>query len=209
MGECHAVRHYAVINCGLQTWTGRGVTLADDPVLIQSPMAAILAAYETHARSAYSVAWRVTRDHDLAAEAVQEAFLCLWRNKAVYTAKRGDVGPFLHTIVHRRAIDLVRNHVRNPRPLGLHLVADQLESVDVTPEDHACRADDFGRARNAVMALPDEQRVPLVLAYYYGLTRSEIAVRLDLPLGTVKSRIMAAKRDLRTVLLAGMRSPSG
>lgn len=170
--------------------------------MAQNYVATILLAYENHAASAYSIARRVTRNHELATEAVQDAFLCLWRTRAAYQTDRGGIGPYLHTIVHRRAVDLVRQDVRRPRPLALHLLAEQLSSSDAGPEEHVCRAEEFDRVRSAVLRLsPDRQR-PLVMAYYDGLTQPEIAGRLGWSLGTVKTRILAAKRDLRRLLAA-------
>ena len=202
--ECHAVRTDAsVIRGPGGTVSGCRVTTVDETPLSEHPVAAILVAYQVHAASAYAVARRVTHDHELAVEAVQEAFLCLWRTHAKYQADRGEIGPYLHTIVRRRAIDLVRQAVRYPRPIALHLVAEQLQPAESGPEDHVCRNDEADKVRAAIDALPPQRRKPLVLAYYGGLTRQEIAWQLGLPLGTVKTRILAAKRQLRTALDEG------
>ena len=128
--------------------------------------------------------------------------MCLWRLQLSYNSPQGDLGPYLHTIVYRRAIDLIRRNLRHSKQLSPELIPQQLESTDAGPEDHACRAEDAERVRSAISTLPLKIRKPLVLAYYYGLRYPEIAAETGVPLGTVKTRITAARRDLRTALIA-------
>ena len=177
--------------------------LADDPALLEDPVTAIVALYRAHAAAAYATAWRVTRDRELAAEAVQDAFLCLWRGQTTYQPDRGEIGIFLRTVVHRRAVDAVRREVRQIKATPLNLCLSDSAAVQSGPEDLVCQGEVSRRVRQALARLPVTQREPLVLAFFCGYTQTQIAARLGLPLGTVKTRIMAGKRELRILLASG------
>lgn len=161
--------------------------------------------YGAHLDGAYLTAWRVTRNHDLALEAVQDALVCLCRGRASYDREKGAFGPWLRTIVHRRAVDLVRAHARHPAPLPIHRLTEQLLATQPGPEEQACQTDESRRVRRAVLSLSSIHRQPLVLAYYEGHTQVEIARMLGIPLGTVKTRTRAGKRELRLLLTVARR----
>jgi RNA polymerase sigma-70 factor (ECF subfamily) len=156
--------------------------------------------YERNATSAYGAALAITRSSRLAEEAVQEAFLTLWRARATYSPERGSVTGWLLTIVRSRALDAMRRTVRRDRPwepLEEHDVADAaLEGAD----DQAVRREERRVVRAALIQLPVEQVTVLGLAYYAGLSQSEIAAHLDVPLGTVKGRIRLGLRRLSAEL---------
>jgi RNA polymerase sigma factor (sigma-70 family) len=157
---------------------------------------ALGALYDRFGRLAYGVAFGVLRDQALAEDAVQEAFLAVWRSARSYREERAKPSTWLLTLVHRRAVDLVRREDRRrAEPL-------------VEPPERAGRAvaeeADLRERRTAVQAalraLPNDQRQALELAYYGGYTQSELAERLGVPLGTVKSRMFAGLRRLRELV---------
>lgn len=158
---------------------------------------ALAELYDRHGRTAYGLAHRVLRDPSLAEDAVQEAFLAVWRGATGYDASRGPAATWILTLVHRRAVDLVRHHERRR--------AEQLpESFEVESEGgtdvEVGRRDDARRIRAAFERLTSAQREVLGLAFYAGLTQSEIADRTGLPIGTVKSRMFTALARLRELL---------
>jgi RNA polymerase sigma factor (sigma-70 family) len=152
--------------------------------------------YDRFGRLAYGLAFRILRDQALAEDAVQDAFLAVWRSAEAYKRERAKPSTWILTVVHRRAVDLVR---REERRRG--------EPLEAAPEPTSGPADEdvtLRVRRAAVQAalteLPDDQRQALELAYYGGLTQSELAKRLDVPLGTVKSRMFAGLGRLRELL---------
>ena len=154
--------------------------------------------YDRFGRPAYRLAFRILRDSALAEDAVQEAFLAVWRSADAYKRERAKPSTWILTVVHRRAVDIVR---REQSRRG--------DPLEVAPEPTSGPADEdavLRERRAAVQAalteLPGEQRQALELAYYGGLTQSELAERLGVPLGTVKSRMFAGLGRLRELLAA-------
>ncbi len=138
--------------------------------------------YDRYGRRAYALAYRVLGSRDLAEDAVQEAFLGLWRSAARFRPERGTPETFLLTLVHRRAVDRVRSERRRS--------AEQLnEHRERGADGHEFEASlERERVGAALRRLPDRCREPIELAYYDGYTQREIASRLNVPLGTIKSR---------------------
>jgi RNA polymerase sigma factor (sigma-70 family) len=152
--------------------------------------------YDRFGRLAYRLAFRILRDRALAEDAVQEAFLAVWRSADAYKRERAKPSTWILTVVHRRAVDLVRREqIRRGEPLE---VAPE-PSVGAVDEDAMLR-DRRAAVQKALTELPGEQRQALELAYYGGLTQSELAERLGVPLGTVKSRMFAGLGRLRELL---------
>jgi RNA polymerase sigma-70 factor (ECF subfamily) len=152
--------------------------------------------YDRFGRLAYAVALRVVRDPDLAADAVQDAFLAAWRTAAGFDPGRGTAATWLLTLVHRRSVDIVR---REQRRRGERLPDEAPQSAGAADEDALIR--DRRRAvSEALDRLPPDQRRALELAYWGGLTQSELAEQLGIPLGTVKSRMFTALARLRDLL---------
>lgn len=152
--------------------------------------------YDRFGRLAFRLAFRILRDRALAEDAVQEAFLAVWRSADAYKRERAKPSTWILTVVHRRAVDLVR---REQSRRG--------EPLEVAPEPSAGPADEDAVLRDrraavqaALTELPGEQRQAIELAYYGGLTQSQLAERLGLPLGTVKSRMFAGLGRLRELL---------
>jgi RNA polymerase sigma factor (sigma-70 family) len=174
--------------------------LSDEALLsliASSDEAALAELYDRFGGVAYGLALRIVRDETLAQDAVQEAFLAVWRTADRFLAERARASTWVLTLVHRRAVDLVR---REDRRRG-----DPLESA---PEPSAAQTVDeeaelgFRRrvVQEALRRLPPDQRQALELGYYGGLTQSELAERLNQPLGTIKSRMFTGLARLRELL---------
>jgi RNA polymerase sigma-70 factor (ECF subfamily) len=162
----------------------------------RSEQAALEELYDRYGRAAYGLALRVLRDAALAEDAVQEAFLAVWRTAPRFVPERGAASAWILTLVHRRAVDVVRREQRRR--------ADPLEQV---MEQGGGGADEEAwlrlqreRVQAALQQLPDPQREALELAYYGGFTQSELAERLGQPIGTIKSRMFAGLARLRELL---------
>ena len=159
---------------------------------------ALAELYDRVGRVAYGLALRVLRDERHAEDAVQEAFLQVWRSAATFRAERAKASTWILTLVHRRAVDLVRREERRQ--------ADPLtddSAAGVAPEETeeaAWLRFERERVQAALKQLPDVQREALELAYYGGFSQSELAERLGVPLGTIKSRMFAGLARLRELL---------
>lgn len=169
-------------------------------LLVRGDESALAELYDRVGGVAYGIAYRVLRDERLAEDAVQEGFLAVWRSAAAYRAERAKARTWIVTLVHRRAVDLVRREERR-RAEPLDLVALQEPSDPAgSAEDEAWLAFERDRVQQALRLLPDSQREAIELSYYGGYSQSELAERLGLPLGTIKSRMFAGLARLREVL---------
>jgi RNA polymerase sigma-70 factor (ECF subfamily) len=175
------------------------VHLSDEAVVervARSDEGALAELYDRYGRVAYALALRVVRDRALAEDVVQEAFLSAWRTAAAYEPTRAKPSTWLLTLVHRRAVDLVR---REERRRG-----DPLPEKDAahgeTTDEAAWLREQRRVVQHALAQLPAEQREALELAYFGGYTQSELAERLGQPLGTIKSRMFTGLRRLRDLL---------
>lgn len=161
---------------------------------------ALAELYDRVGRIAYGLALRVLRDERYAEDAVQEAFLQVWRNAATFRAERAKASTWILTLVHRRAVDLVRREDRRQTdPLTDDALAGQSPESE-QPEEAAWLRFERERVQTALKQLPDTQREALELAYYGGFSQSELAERLGVPLGTIKSRMFAGLARLRELL---------
>jgi RNA polymerase sigma-70 factor (ECF subfamily) len=154
--------------------------------------------YDRVGRVAFGIALRVVRDRQLAEDAVQEGFLAVWRSAATFRAERGKASTWIVTLVHRRAVDIVRRSER--RPAGPLDTDREIADPAGTAEEEAWLGFERQRVLRALAALPDAQREALELAYYGGYSQSELAERLGVPLGTIKSRMFAGLARLRELL---------
>lgn len=160
---------------------------------------ALAELYDRHGRAAYALAYRVVGDPETAEEVVQEVWLSVWRRAAGYQPERGSVRSWLLAGVRHRAIDVLRARQARPRTSSI----DNLPLA--APDDPAARALSLLESRTlrtAVATLPPEQRAAVELAYFAELPYPEIARRLGVPLGTVKSRLRLALGRLRGRLAA-------
>jgi RNA polymerase sigma factor (sigma-70 family) len=157
---------------------------------------ALAELYDRFGHVAYGLALKVVRDPALAEDAVQDAFLAVWRSSGRFVAERAKASTWILTLVHRRAVDVVRREQpRRTEPLE---TAPQ-PSANLT-EDEAWLRLQRTRVQDALRRLPDQQREAIELAYYGGFTQSELADRLGEPLGTIKSRMFSGLARLRELL---------
>jgi RNA polymerase sigma-70 factor, ECF subfamily len=173
--------------------------LSDEALVLlaaRSQQGALAELYDRYGRPAYGLALRILRDEALAEDAVQDAFLAIWRTAARFVPERGKASTWILTLVHRRAVDLVRREERRR--------ADTLENA---PEPSGGAVDEEAwlrlqreRVQDALRRLPDQQREAIELAYYGGFTQAELAERLGQPLGTIKSRMFMGLARLRELL---------
>lgn len=159
--------------------------------------AAFTAIFDRYAARIKAYLIRTGADPTMAEEATQEAMVAVWRRAALFDPARAGAATWIFTIARNKRIDLVRRESRpEPDP------DDPLYTPDPepTPERTLAEGRRDAAVRDAVIALPAAQRSVVALAFYSGLAHSEIAARLDLPLGTVKSRLRLAFGRLRTEL---------
>ncbi len=185
---------------GLQTLPAPAAR-SDDAGLMRRLMANDVAAfgllYDRHAGSVYGLAYRMLRERTAAEDVAQEAFVALWRSRHRYAPERGTAAAWLLTITRNRAIDALRRgrgHLHEEID-GRH----EQEAPDRTDEE-ALRRLEARAIGVALGTLPDAQRIVLELGYFRGLTHSEIAARLQIPLGTVKGRMRLALGKLAGLL---------
>lgn len=181
--------------------------LSDEAVLAlvsRGDEAALGALYDRFNRAAYRLALKILRDPALAEDAVQDAFLAVWRTATSYRPDRAKASTWVLTLVHRRAVDLVRREERRR--------ADPIDETfdpasDERTDDEAVSREERRHVQGALATLTPDQREALELAYYGGLSQSEIAEKLGVPLGTVKSRMFSGLARLRDVLGDAVAAP--
>jgi RNA polymerase sigma-70 factor, ECF subfamily len=155
--------------------------------------------YDRYGERAYRVAASVVNDNDHAEEAVQEAFVSIWRNAASYQPQRGSAAAWVLSIVRHRAIDLARLN----GPVSDRQLSDTWLLGRPAPEDVCEQTIARERAeqlRTLLHQLPDTQREVITLAFYGQLSHTEIAEQLGLPAGTVKGRMRLGMHKLRATL---------
>jgi len=158
--------------------------------------------FRRYSPTALALAQRVLHQPHLAEETVQEAFLSVWRNPGGYDAHRGSVRAWLMSTVHHRAVDQVRREEAQRRRAEESVAMPGLPPDDpgeVVVEEIGL-PQERAAVRGALDVLPGEQRQVIELMYFDGMSQSQIAARLGLPLGTVKSRCLLAMRRLRAAL---------
>lgn len=164
---------------------------------------ALATLYDRWSRLVFSLCVHILGDDDEAEEAVEETFWQAWRQAARYDAARGAVSTWLTTIARSRALDRLRARARRQEQVMSELSETSRAEVESTArrnDDPALGAEVAERralVRQALMQLPSEQRDVLELAYFRGLSQSEIAERTGQPLGTVKTRVRLAMEKLR------------
>jgi RNA polymerase sigma-70 factor (ECF subfamily) len=183
-------------------WRRNHAHLSDEALVAlvaRSDESALAELYDRVGGTAYGLAYRVLRDEALAEDAVQEAFLGLWRGAGSFVPERAKASTWILTLVHRRAVDLVRREQRR-----------RTETLETAPEPRVGSSEeaawlrlDRERVLAALAQLPDQEREAIELAYYGGYTQSELAARLGQPLGTIKSRMFAGLSRLRELLDEG------
>ncbi|HYU46787.1 MAG TPA: sigma-70 family RNA polymerase sigma factor [Terriglobales bacterium] len=157
---------------------------------------AMAALYDRYSSIVYAVALRVLQDTGAAEDVLQDIFMQLWRKPGAFDANRGNMAAWLAVIARNRAIDALRR--RRPQ--------DDIEDVIVAVEpdlaSEAERSRAMEKVRGALQAMSQSQRSALEMAYFEGLSHSEIAEKTGEPLGTIKTRIRSGLLSLRKVLAA-------
>ncbi|MEM9904038.1 MAG: sigma-70 family RNA polymerase sigma factor [Cyanobacteria bacterium P01_D01_bin.44] len=175
---------------------------ATDEALIEAIKAkqvgALREIYRRYAGLVYTLALRILNTAEEAEDMTQEIFLTLW-HQCRYDPSRGSLKRFLVMITRSRSIDRVRSRKSRHRLLQrFRTTVDH--PTDNAPLDHATQGEAAQKVRNALSALSQAEREVLEIAYYEGLSQSEIANRLSLPLGTVKTRSRQGLKKLRRAL---------
>jgi len=161
--------------------------------LVAADESALTEAYDLHAPSAYALALRITGDPSWSEDAVQEAFVELWRRPERFDPTTGSLRTWLCMLARRRAIDLLRR--QSAQRDHLTRLAGQAP-VEPTVEDDVVGAAQAKAVRECVRDLPVLYRDAIALAYYYGLSYRQVAVELGVPEGTAKSRLRSGLRLL-------------
>jgi RNA polymerase sigma-70 factor (ECF subfamily) len=156
--------------------------------------------YDLLAPTAFGLIRRVLRDPEAAAEVLQEVFWQVWREAPQYDPKRGSPEAWLVMRAKTRAIDRLRSIRRRDRTFVAPVDESVAQRNEGPAENPAVVAEDRGLVRTALAQLPEPQRRVIELAFFEGLTQSEIAVRLGEPLGTVKTRARLGLERLRGAL---------
>ena len=150
--------------------------------------------YHRYVRSMFGLALRRLRDRQRAEDAVQETFAAVWRSAASYRPERGPAAPWLYAIARNAIVDLFRSQVDTTGEVP------EIVSTDPGPADSAESSFVSWRVHRALEELPEREREVVELAYWSGLSQSEVADYLHIPLGTVKTRTRSALAHLADVL---------
>ncbi len=158
--------------------------------------------YDRFGRLVYSVILTIVRDTGIAEDLLQETFLRIWNRSAGFDVERGALGPWLLTVARNRAIDHVRSAGARNAKNSLELEDREHQSLFMDAEIDLQNKDQARIVRAAMAKLTENQRRVIQLAYYEGLSQTEMAEKLGEPLGTVKTWIRAALKKLRDELAA-------
>ena len=163
---------------------------------------ALRSLYKNYGGLVFGIALRIVGDAATAEEVTQDVFLRAWRNAASYSGEKGSVATWLGRIARNRALDALRS-AKSRGALARDDWSELEDDRALAPEDAMDIESRAAEVRAAVSKLPEAQRVALSLAFFRGMSHSQIAAELGLPLGTVKSRIRDAMRALREKLGEG------
>lgn len=180
-------------------------TTLDDESLIGLIMhartEALSALYDRYGRLVFGLAINSVGDRATAEEITQDVFLRVWQRAGQYRRDRGQVSTWLTGITRHRVIDQLRRDSARPPQPGIWAEASPgAEQATDGPERNVALAMEREQVHRALAALPNDQKQVLALAYFQGMSQSQIAAALDLPLGTVKTRIRLAMQKLRQAL---------
>jgi RNA polymerase sigma-70 factor (ECF subfamily) len=179
-----------------------------DSALIERMMAgdeqALSAIYDRYSGMLFGMLTRILQDRQAAEEVLQDLFMQLWRNAGQFEASRGSLPAWLMVIGRNRAISRLRGG--RFREVLEEKEGDYASTFasDQNIEDDAARTELAKNVAAALATLPDDQRHALELAYFEGMTQSEIAAKTGCPLGTVKTRVRTAMQSLRQILDEGL-----
>lgn len=164
--------------------------------------AAMAKLYDRYARPVYSLAMTILREQRAAEDVVQDAFLTFWRRPESYVEERGAFGPWILRVARNRSIDLVRRRSREHFQSDDEAtsILDRIVDPEPEPSDQLWSQTVARSVRGALVQLTAPQREVIELAYFRGMTQSEMAAQLGIPLGTIKTRVRTALRRLAEIL---------
>lgn len=147
------------------------------------------AIYDRHSAQAFGLAVRITGRPRAAEEVTQDAFLGVWRAARSYDTSRGTLKAWLLSMVRNRSVDFLRHEARHDRDVEIDdALVERLEATERGTEEQVGDREDARDTRQLLAGLSDDQRQVIELAYFAGLTQSEIAAKVGAPLGTIKGR---------------------
>ncbi len=161
------------------------------------------ALYDRYARPVYSLAYRVLREQRAAEDVVQDVFLGFWQRPYSYVDERGSFGPWILRVTRNRAIDVLRKRSRERSPGSDEqstLFEERIVDPEPEPGDQVWTQAVARQVRAAMQQLTDAQKQVIELAYFHGMTQSEMSEHLDIPLGTIKTRVRTALRRLSEII---------
>lgn len=183
------------------------VRLKNDPKLAERlrrrDPKAMAELYDRYGRLVYSLIHRVVRDTGVAEDLTQETFLRIWNRAQAFDPEKGALGPWIVTVARNRAIDYLRSSPGRMAARSLELTDIEHPSRFTGIEDRALTLDRARRLKEAFEKLTPNQKAVIELAYYEGLSQSEMADRMHQPLGTVKTWVRGALKALREQLAEG------
>lgn len=159
--------------------------------------AAFAQFYDATSRTVFGIVLSVLRDRAQSEEVTQEAYVEAWKSAPKFDPRQGSPHGWLNTIAHRKAVDRVRSAERSTKREQRHF---EMEPLTEDTSDIVVARDEGRRVREALLTLPENQRTAVQMAYFEGHTHREVAERLQVPLGTVKTRIRDAMKRLRNQL---------
>ena len=163
---------------------------------------ALEALYTRYQTPVYSLAMYMLKQPALAEEVTQDIFLNIWLKASSFNAERGQPRGWIMSVAHHKIVDLIRSRRRtiiNTDPADYETL-DLLPAGGASTEAQVEQTLERERIMRALETIPESQREVIMLAYFGGFSQSEMAERLDQPLGTVKTRVRLAMQKLRTVL---------
>lgn len=179
-------------------------TLSDQVLLQQvaeGNREAFAELYDRHSGQLWGIAIKILQDRQQAADALQDVFIRIWKNAASFQSIRGAPLVWMCYICRNRCIDLLRARAAHPEKHGLEdETFECLKDPEADPAEEADNTLLRQKVRRAMATLPPAQQVIIDMAYCQGFSQSQIAERLELPVGTVKSRMRLAMEKLRILL---------
>jgi RNA polymerase sigma-70 factor, ECF subfamily len=177
--------------------------LADEEVMVllrDGNPDAFEVIYDRHGGAAFSLAYRMVGDRNVAEDITQEAFLSMWRSRVRFDRERGSVRAWVLGIVHHRTIDALRRNVAHDRRRTTVEGLEERQEAPERTEVEVARRDEAREVREAMQTLPGEQLEVVRLAYFGGFTHTQIAEMLHQPIGTVKGRMRLGLEKMRRAL---------
>ena len=170
--------------------------------IAQAQNGALHELFDRYNRLVFSVAFAIVGDRSTAEEVTLDVFVQVWKHAATYRPDRAKVSTWLIAITRHHAIDILRWQKSRPEADSLNWDGISLQNGPTSHnlEEHVEIAMQRERVRNAMSQLPEDQREPLVMAYFKGFTQSQISEALGQPLGTIKTRIRLGMQKLRKLL---------